>query len=45
MMKNYEVFRADENDITYTHNFYHLSDHSINLLKSKKPLDKKLLLQ
>ena len=32
---DYDVFRADCNDITYTRNFYQLKDRSVNLLKSR----------
>ena len=38
-MKDYEVYRSDETDITYTQNFYNLENYSLTLLKSKKPLD------
>ena len=41
-MSAYEVFRADTQDITYTRNFYNLEDCSVNLLKSREPLSKKL---
>ena len=34
-MRNYEVYRADEHDLTYTQNFYGMEDRSLNLLKSK----------
>ena len=41
-MSAYEVFRTDENDITYTRNFYNLQDCSVNLLMSRDPLSKSL---
>ena len=37
-MKEYEVYRADENDITYTQNFYSTNERSLNLLRSKEPV-------
>ena len=37
-MTKYEVYRANENDKTYTQNFYNFEDFSLNLLKSQKPL-------
>ena len=42
-MQPYEVYRADENDITYTQNFYSLEDCSLNLLKSKKRVTQELI--
>lgn len=41
--QNYEVYQADENDITYTQNFYHEKDFSLNLLKSKKSLNLEMI--
>ena len=35
-MMKYEVYRAGENDITYTQKFYNMPGFSLNLLKSKK---------
>ena len=37
-MAEYEVFRADERDITYTQDFYNQAESSLSLLKSKKPV-------
>ena len=31
------MYRADQNDVTYTRNYYHLDDSSINLLRTKEP--------
>jgi len=36
MIDNYEVYRSDIFDTTYTQDFYNLKDHSISLIKSKK---------
>ena len=44
-MNAYEVFRADVNDITYTRNFYNLGNCSVNLLKSREPLNKRLAVE
>lgn len=38
-MQKYEVFRADDNDITYTRNLYNLEDRAISLIRTKKPVD------
>ena len=38
MIQEYEVFRSDPDDITYTRNFYNSSHSSINLLKSVYPI-------
>ena len=37
-MRQYEVFKSDEQDITYTRNFYNFEDHSISMLKSIDPI-------
>lgn len=37
------MYRADENDITYTQNFYNLKDSSLSLIKSKVAVSPKLL--
>ena len=37
--QQYDVYRADENDLTYTQNFYSMEKYSLNLLKSKKPIN------
>ena len=34
-MDSYEVYSADEEDITYTQNFYNFKKSSLSLLKSK----------
>ena len=34
-LEKYEVYRADDDDITYTQNFYNQAQSSISLLKSK----------
>ena len=39
-MRDYEVYRGDQNDVTYTRNTYNLDDCSISLLRTKKPLSK-----
>ena len=44
-LDDFEVYRADKDDITYTRDFYNFEDHSLNLMKSKKPLDKELAQQ
>ena len=36
MVDNYEVYRSDIYDTTYTQDFYNLKDYSISLIKSKK---------
>lgn len=36
------MYQTDENDITYTRNFYNLENRSINLLKSQSPLSNDL---
>lgn len=41
--KDYEVYTADENDITYTQNFYNFKESSLSLLKSKTIISKPLL--
>ena len=41
-MKQYQVYKADVNDITYTSNFYQMDGMSIMLLKSKRPADMSL---
>ena len=35
----YEVFRSDNDDITYTRNYYNMRDRSITLLQSKESLE------
>ena len=42
-MDPYEVYRADEEDITYTQNFYNFKKSSLSLLKSKVVISKELL--
>ena len=32
------MYRADENDVTYTRNFYNFESESLNLLKSFEPV-------
>ena len=44
-LKKYEVYRADEQDITYTRNFYNFSNCSYSLLRSKTPCDAESALQ
>ena len=44
-MRQYEVFKSDEQDITYTRNFYNFEEHSLNLLKSIEPINQKLAKQ
>ena len=39
-MISYEVYQADDSDITYTRNFYNLRHTSLNLLKSAKAISK-----
>ena len=41
-MKKYEVYKADDQDITYTRNFYQGENYSLSLLKSKAPASKRL---
>ena len=41
-VKKYEVYRADEQDIVHTQNFYNFEEYSLSLLKSKQPVDDKL---
>ena len=42
-MENYEVYLADEDDITYTRDFYNLKHCSLSLLKSKSVVSRGLL--
>ena len=35
-MREYEIYQADENDITYTQDYYKQEEHSLTLLKSKQ---------
>ena len=42
-MEKYMVYRADQNDITYTQNFYNMEDCSMNLLKSKEVVSLELM--
>lgn len=44
-IKEYEVYTADENDITYTQNFYNSKQSTISLLKSKPIINRPLLEQ
>ena len=37
-MDNYEVYRSDETDVNYTGDRYNFRDHSITLLRNKKPI-------
>lgn len=37
-IEDYEVYKADEDDITYTRNHYNFKDCSLNLLKSVNPI-------
>ena len=37
-MDNYEVYRSDETDVNYTGDRYNFTDHSITLLRNKKPI-------
>lgn len=41
-MKNYQVYRTDKTDITYTRDFYNGKDCSLSLLRSKTPMDQEL---
>lgn len=41
-MDKYEVFRSDNDDITYTRDYFNLADRSITLLQSKESLEKQL---
>ena len=36
-MRRYDVYRSDENDITYTRNFYQGRNCSISVLRSQEP--------
>ena len=38
-MKNYQVYRTDKDDITYTQNFYNHKDCSLSLLRSSTPMN------
>ena len=38
-LEDYDVYRADEGDITYTRNFYQLENSSVNLLRCHNPVD------
>ena len=38
-MQGYEVFRGNAYDIMYTRDFYNLKDYSINLLRSREPIE------
>ena len=40
---DYEVYRADDDDITYTRNFYNQDNYSLTLIKSRSPISKKLV--
>ena len=42
-LEQYEVFRADADDITYTRDFYNFQDRSITLLQSRTSLSKMVL--
>ena len=42
-MNHYEVYQADENDITYTQGAYCFEKFSLQLLKSKKPISSELM--
>ena len=44
-IQDYEVYMADENDITYTRDFYNQEDCSLSLLKSKETADLSLFLR
>ena len=37
-MDNYEVYRSDETDVNYTGDRYNFTDHSITLLRNKRPI-------
>ena len=37
------MYRADDNDITYTRNFYNQQDSSLSLIKSKETVSAELL--
>jgi len=37
-LEQYEVYRSDDKDISYTQDFYNLNDHTLTLLKSKKSI-------
>ena len=37
-MRDYEVYRGDKDDLTYTRNTYNLDDCSISLLRTNKPI-------
>ena len=41
-LKQYEVYRADNDDISYTQNLYSFKRYSLQLLKNKQPLAKSL---
>ena len=38
-MKNYQVYRTDKDDVTYTQNFYNHKDCSLSLLRSSTPMN------
>jgi len=40
----YEVYRASDDDITYTQNFYNLKNSSLSLIKSKMPVVSRMVL-
>ena len=44
-VRHYEVYKTDDNDITYTRDFYNLENCSLNLLKSKQPANNDLLIE
>ena len=42
-MKDYEIYQADEDDITYTQDYYQQEDKTLMMFKSKMVVSPELL--